>query len=160
MEILCARKRRDLLSAIERNAKRICGTDEAVVYVVGKNALYKTQDGQLSDALPLTGVLAEAITKNQIYDVKHASQSAHFNPVIDINTGSNIRCIPIYSVETNSVLLAIEHVNNKGYMRLDKEIMPHFVKLICTAASNFTRDGKSLVDDAESTDNANVHKSD
>ncbi len=147
---MSAGKRADLLAAMEKNVKRICNTDEALLYVVGPNSLQKAENGALSAPLPLTGILAQAISKNQIYDVPHAARSIHFNPIIDINTNCNVRCIPINSTDTNTVLLAIEHVNKKGHMHLDKEIMPYLVKLLCTAASSFERDGRKLVDDPES----------
>ncbi len=140
----------ELLRAVEKNSEMVFGTDCAYVYVVGKEMLYRSVNGALASRAPISGLLGIAVARKEPTDTKHASQHLNYNPLVDINTSGNVRCIPIYIEERKRVTLAIELRNKKGYMHVDKEIIRGFAAYIGAAILALERQGKEfpVIDEA------------
>ena len=111
-----------LFNNLERQLEKLFGTEKVLVYEVLESNFLKWKDGKSTIELPFTGLLGISIKNNQIYDIKSASKSAYYNPLVDIETDENIRCFPVYYEPKEKIVIAAEFINKKGYMHIDKDI--------------------------------------
>eukprot|EP00831_Metopus_contortus_P062644 TRINITY_DN54831_c0_g1_i1.p1 TRINITY_DN54831_c0_g1~~TRINITY_DN54831_c0_g1_i1.p1 ORF type:complete len:177 (-),score=49.42 TRINITY_DN54831_c0_g1_i1:28-558(-) len=89
--------------------------------------------------LPFTGLLGEAVKSNKVTHIRKTSFNPLFNPLVDINTTESIRNIPVFSEKSNGVIFAIQHINRRGSMFIDKDILEYLVKFINLGVENLEK---------------------
>ncbi len=135
----------EFLTGVCAHLKRIFGSDEAVTYLVTEeNLLRLAGEGKEIVKLPLTGLIGESVKSNKVTDHKRSTECPEFNLMVDIETSESVKCIPIYHCDRNEIVAAVQYINKKGNMLLDKDVLEYFVKFACYAWEGL---GEFTVDD-------------
>ena len=132
MDLLEVKDPYTLLKVVEESVKTAFGSYMAIAYYVGQTKLYRLdKTGKSLEELPITGLIYEAIKSNRIEEFKNASQSIQFNLLVDIDRSEAVKCIPISHQKRGGMIMAIEYVNKKQNIIMDKELLRMFIGYIC-----------------------------